>query len=172
MLIILNDDLTSSLSAFCSISDDIDTSDVTKTSMVAILGCIIPEPLAIPPILHSVPSISKERATSFSIVSVVIIAAAASWLLFPSALTKSSILDAMGFISNGWPITPVEATTTSSLLMPVYFSVRAHISCAISIPLALQVFAFPLLHIIAIAFPSFILSLVTAIGAPFTRFWV
>ncbi len=63
--------------AFCKRSVLIAQSVVRKTRRVAILGSIIPEPLAIPPILHSIPSISKETATSLGLVSVVIIASAA-----------------------------------------------------------------------------------------------
>ena len=49
----------------------------------------------------------------------------------------------------GCPITPVEATTTSSGAMPRAWAVRALICSAISIPLALQVLALPLLQITA-----------------------
>ena len=79
---------------------------------------------------------------------------------------------AIGVMSRGCPITPVDATTTSFLLMPVYISVSSHICSAISMPLALHVFAFPLLQIIAFALPFLIFSFVTAIGAPLTRFCV
>ena len=57
---------------------DIFTSEVINESIVAILGLIIPLPLAIPPIVHFLPSIVNSTATDFGIVSVVIIAAAAS----------------------------------------------------------------------------------------------
>ena len=65
-------------SAFCSISEEIAQSVVMKTSMVAIFGWIMPEPLQIPPILHSRPPAVKLTAISLSFVSVVMIPSAAS----------------------------------------------------------------------------------------------
>ena len=53
---------------------------------------------------------------------------------------------AMGSSDSGWPMTPVEATTTSAAGTPVYCSTRAHMPSAISTPSALQVLALPLLH--------------------------
>ena len=79
---------------------------------------------------------------------------------------------AIGAMSSGWPITPVEATTTSSAGMPRAFAVRSHIASATSTPSALQVFALPLLQITACARPFCRCAFVTAIGAPLTRFAV
>ena len=79
---------------------------------------------------------------------------------------------AMGVISSGSPITPVEATMTSDESMPATFVTRAHIFSATSSPSLLQVFALPLLHITACATPFAMLRFVTSTGAPFTRFWV
>ena len=56
---------------------------------------------------------------------------------------------AMGAMSSGWPMTPVEATTTSVAGTPACFSTSAHISRAISTPFALQVLALPLLQMMA-----------------------
>ena len=68
--------------AFCIISDEISTSEVIKLSVVAILGCIIPLPFAIPPMWHTLSPIINSTETSFFTVSVVIIAVAAR--SFPS----------------------------------------------------------------------------------------
>ena len=80
MLIMLNESFTSSDSAACSTSGEISTSVVINTSMVAILGCIIPEPFAMPPITQSVFPILKLTAVSFKTVSVVIMPSAAAVL--------------------------------------------------------------------------------------------
>ena len=144
-----------------------------KTSIVAILGCIIPEPFAIPPMRHSFPSISKETATCFICVSVVIIPSAAASLLFSARPpTSAGIPEAKGAISIGRPITPVEAITISSGVSPSASAASLLTLFAISMPSALQVLAFPLLQITACAFPSFKCSFVTVMGAPFTRFVV
>ena len=55
----------------------------------------------------------------------------------------------IGCSESGWPITPVEATATSSSRMPVYSRTSAHMPSAISMPFALQVFALPLFTITA-----------------------
>ena len=62
---------------------------------------------------------------------------------------------AIGSMSSGWPMTPVEATTTSSVGHAERICARAaHIASAISMPLALQVLALPLLQTIAWRMPS------------------
>ena len=76
---------------------------------------------------------------------------------------------AMGAISSFCPMTPVEATATSSGEMPSACPVRAHMASAISTPSALQVLALPLLQMMAWAQPSEMWTLVTSRGAPFTR---
>ena len=50
---------------------------VRKHSMVAMLGQIMPEPLEMPPSLHSLPPRLKRTATCLATVSVVIMASAA-----------------------------------------------------------------------------------------------
>ncbi len=85
---------------------------VITPSMVAMLGCIIPEPLAIPPIITSTPSRSKLTAHSLEYVSVVIMASAAK---VPVSLEESSWPTKVGIplrmvsIGRCLPITPVEA---------------------------------------------------------------
>ena len=146
---------TSVLRAFSSISAEIAASVVMNTSMVARLGWIIPLPFPMAPIRQVFPPISNSQAASFITVSVVIMASAAA--LFPSyesPFTRSSMPSAIGLIFNGCPITPVEATITSSLSMPRASAVSPHIFSAISIPSALQVLAFPLFTMTACAMPS------------------
>ena len=59
----------------------------------------------------------------------------------------------MGVMSRGWPMTPVEATTTSLAEMPRVSAKISLMRSAISTPFALQVLALPLLHITALALP-------------------
>ena len=77
-LIMLKVSATSPESARCSISLDTDASVVRKTSMVAMSGWIIPEPFAMPPSLHTLPPRVNSTATCLLIVSVVMMASAAS----------------------------------------------------------------------------------------------
>ena len=90
-------------------------SDVINARIVPILGCIIPEPFAIPPTTTFFPSISIDTVISFLIISVVIIPSlAAICPLLLSWLASFSILSSIKSIFNGSPITPVDATKTSS----------------------------------------------------------
>ena len=91
-----------------------------------------------------------------------------------SPLASALILSLIGSIGNGCPITPVDATITSSSAIPSSFAASSHIICAFSTPSALQVFAFLLFAITALALlPDFArFSFVTIIGAPFTLFVV
>ena len=165
--------LTSLERAFCSISDEIATSVVRNTSIVAILGWIMPLPLAIPPMRQVFPPSSNSTASCFSSVSVVMIASQAAVL--PPALSPAASAGtaaAMGAISSFWPITPVEATTMSSGLSPSSRAASPLIFSAISMPSALQVLALPLLQMTACALPSERCRLVTMSGAPLTRFVV
>ena len=167
--------LTTSERAFWSISEEIAQSVVIKLSVVAILGWIIPLPLAIPPRAHLFPHISNSTATSFLTVSVVIIAvAAASLPVYESVSARGLTAFSIGSIGKICPITPVEATITSSGLIPSALAVSSHILYAFSSPSALQVLAFFELAITAIALPPVFsrLFFVTRIGAPFTLFCV
>ena len=93
---------------------------VRKASIVAMLGWIMPEPLAMPPMEHSTPSTSNSTANCLSSVSVVMMAFAASTLPSgDSASTRLCMPSEIGWSESGWPITPVEATATSSSRMPV-----------------------------------------------------
>ena len=59
---------------------------------------------------------------------------------------------AMGEMSSLWPMTPVEATTTSAAGIPSASAARTHIFCATSSPSALQVLALPLLQRMAVSY--------------------
>ena len=83
MLTILKEDFTSSERARCNILEEIFTSEVMNISVVAILGHIMPTPLAIAPTWQSLPPASNSTATDFGTVSVVIMASAALWLSSP-----------------------------------------------------------------------------------------
>ena len=126
-----------------------------------------------PPSVQVLPPASNVTAISLRLRSVVMMASAASALPFAeSADTSDGMPASMGLISSGCPITPVEATTTSSSLSPVSRATSAHISSATCTPSALQVLALPLLHTIACAKPLAKCALVTSSGAPLTRFRV
>ena len=172
-LIMLNESFTSALSARRSISGLMAASVVKNTSMVAMFGWIMPEPLAMPPSVHVRPPTSNATATSFFARSVVMIASAASPLPpRESAAASAGMAASMGAGSSGWPITPVEATITSEASMPSACAAAAHMRPATCSPPALQVLALPLLHTIACAKPFCRCARVTAIGAPLTRFCV
>ena len=162
----------SSLSAFASIAGLMAQSEVMKPSIVAILGQIMPLPLAMQPMRHSTPPAVKLTAISLLCVSVVIIASAAGALSAPRAFTSSGIPRSKGSMLMAWPMTPVEATMTSSGAMPSSAASRAQVVSAMYSPFALQVFALPLLQIIALAKPSARCLFVTVSGAPLTRFCV
>ena len=100
-------------------------------------------------------------------------AVAAAWE--PWALkdfTSSGMPAWMGSMGSTWPMTPVEATTTSWGSMPRAWAAKSHMVWAFSTPSALQVLALPELQMTALAAPSAMFFRVTRMGAPFTRFWV
>ena len=146
---------------------------VRKTSIVAMFGWIMPLPFAMPPSRQVAPPASNSTAISLSSVSVVMMPSAAARP--PSAdspAASAGMPSAMGAISSFWPMTPVEATITSSARMPSCSAASAHIRSAISMPFALQVLALPLLQITACATPFSRCAFVTVSGAPLTRFVV
>ena len=115
-----------------------------KDSIVAMLGWIIPTPLADPPTVTTRPSISSETAASFSCVSVVMIDRAKS--LPPSSLRRTlPMFWRISAIGSSTPIMPVLATSTSSSSTPACRAASAAISCASSRPCSpTQQFAHPL----------------------------
>ena len=135
---------------------------VMKHSMVPILGWIIPEPLAMPPIVTVLPPRVRETAISFFLVSVVITAlAAASEPLSFSCSTRGPIPFSMASMFSVWPMTPVEATTKSVGFNPVALAAAAHIRSAFSWPMGAQALALPLLATIPRHTPSSRLPMVT-----------
>ena len=163
------------VSARLSATEEMAASVVRKHSMVAMLGAIMPLPLAMPPSLHVLPPRGKRTATSLETVSVVMMASAAR--VPPAGVSSSESASLPKFFWKGssvmgWPITPVEATITSSAFTPMYCSTREHMPSAISMPLALQVLALPLLQMTACAMPFSTCFCVTRMGAPLTRFCV
>ena len=144
-----------------------------KDSIVPIFGSIIPEPLAIAPIVTLVPLTKNSAAHSFLTVSVVIIASAAFEPLSDNSSIKVGIPFFIASAFIGTPITPVEAISTSSFGIFNFSAKVFAISLALSIPSwPVQQLALPLLHIIACAFLSFKCSFVTYIGAHFTLLFV
>ena len=144
-----------------------------NTSMVARFGWIMPLPLAMPPIRQVFPPRVNSTAISFFTVSVVMMPSAASSL--PSgfrAAVRAGIPSAMGVMSRGCPMTPVDATATSEGSIERAFARRTQVSSATASPSALQVLALPLLQMTARQVPSAMCRFVTARGAPFTRFEV
>ena len=139
--------------------------------MVAMLGAIMPLPLPMAPTVQVLPPSWNWMAYSFLWVSVVMMAVAASAL--PSAVAASlaaaaGMPAAKGSITMGWPMTPVEAGSTSSAGMPRAWPTRRQHSSARSTPLAAQVLALPLFTRMAWAQPSARWARSTLMGAPQT----
>ena len=115
--------------------------DMTQ-SMVAMLGWIMPEPLTKPPTWTSYaePSAAGSLPTkdaSFATVSVVMTAQAASWAASGVAARASAAAGTP--VSNGpklssWPMTPVEATSTSAGLQPSVAATRSAVRRAVARP--------------------------------------
>ena len=159
--------------ALCSISGEMAQSVVTKHSMVAMLGWIMPLPLEMPPSLTVLPPVSTSAAASLGMVSVVMMAVAAA--LEPSALndlTSSGMPAAMGSMGSTWPMTPVEATTTSWGSMPQ--GLGGQIAHGLCLFLAVGVAGVGVAGVadhrpgvsVGDVFPRH------QMGAPLTRFWV
>jgi hypothetical protein len=127
---------------------------VRKTSMVPMLGWIMPEPLAIAPMVTVLPPTMQVTATSFFMVSVVMMAlAASSEPSGDSALTTSGMPFSIAAMFRVLPMTPVEATTKSSDLRPVASAACWHIARAFSWLMGAHALAFPLLTTIPRATP-------------------
>ncbi len=161
----------SSSNAFCICSAVIAQSVVIKASMVPILGWIMPEPLQMPPIWQTVPPASNSTAMVLTFVSVVMIASAAVMELsyFISILPACSSIASTFKV---WPITPVEATITSSASTPSARAAAAASLLAFSMPNGAQALALPEFTITALAFPLARCSFVRRMGAALTRFVV
>ena len=109
---------------------------VTKQSMVPMLGWIMPEPLAMAPMVTVLPPMTVVTAISFFSVSVVMMAWAASSEppSFFSCPASTGTPASMAAMFRVWPMTPVEATTKSDGLRPVAAAAASHIFLAFSWP--------------------------------------
>jgi hypothetical protein len=154
----------------CSMAQSV----VTKQSMVAMSGWIMPEPLAIAPTLTLAPSMSSSTAASLGTVSVVMMASRArAPPLLESPALSAGIAFSIASMLILWPITPVDATITSVASRPQASAAKRAMALASARPCSpVQVLALPELTITALARPSARLSMVTRIGWPFTLFRV
>src|SRR3989344_6267318 len=117
----LNVGSTASLSAAFKSGALMAASVIMYASIVAMLGWIMPEPLAQPPSVIFFPLMETCTAISLTAKSVVKIAIAAlcpCWVFFPSPPTSAGAAFSIFVYGNGLPIIPVEATTTAVSLMP------------------------------------------------------
>ena len=131
------------------------------------LGWIMPLPLAVPPTVTVRPPISTRATASFTRVSVVKIASAKpSPPSSPAAaLMPAEILS----IGNRSPMTPVEATATSSASIPSASAASLCIARASSTPRPpVAALAMPLFATTARTPPASTASRVTTSGAPLT----
>ena len=125
--------------AFCSTSWERAASVVMKSSMVAMLGWIMP------PMVNS-------TAACLGWVSVVMMAVAAARLpagVLSSLEAASGTPAWKGSMLMAWPMTPVEAGSTSASATPRAWAVRAQTSLASWTPFGAQVLALPLLTTMA-----------------------
>ena len=125
---------------------------VIKSSMVAMLGWIMPEPLAMAPRRQTLPPRVNSTAACLGWVSVVMMAVAAARLpagLLSSLETASGTPASKGSMLMAWPMTPVEEGSTSASAMPRVRAVRAQTSLASWTPPGAQVLALPLLTTMA-----------------------
>ncbi len=136
-------------------------------------GSIIPEPLAIPPTWKAPAAVRTATAASFGNGSVVMIARAA---LAPPVAdnceTAAGMPRRIASILRFTPMTPVDATRTSSRAQPREEAVSATISRASFIPSGpVHAFAQPLLVMTAWATPLLVASCssVTSTGAALAR---
>jgi hypothetical protein len=126
-----------------------------KPSIVAMLGSIIPEPFAVPPTRNVPRGVITSTAHSFGNGSVVMIARAIS-----APVSRASAAAAVRMpgttrsILRPTPITPVEATSTSSAAQPSAAAVSAVMRTALAMPSSpVQALAHPLLTTTARARP-------------------
>ena len=162
---------TTSASALRSTAGSAWTSVVINSSIVAMLGWIMPDPLAMAPMRQGLPPSVNSTAYSLGWVSVVMMAVAAAWL--PAALASSLAAAAGMPAANGsrlmaWPMTPVEDGSTSAAATPSACAASSQVARASSTPPGAQVLALPLLTKMAWAQPSARCSRSTVMGAPYT----
>ncbi len=151
----LNVSRVTAVSAFLSIAGSTCASHVRNPSMVAIIGSIMPEPFVMPPTWNVPAAVSTFTAASFGNGSVVMIASIA--LRCASRLSAAS-----AFVTPSWtfsrlrstPMTPVDATSTSSGRHPIWRATNSTVERATAMPASpVHAFAHPLLQTIALARP-------------------
>ncbi len=129
-----------------------------------------------PPTVHACPSSSKETAHSLGCVSVVMMAHAASWAasaLAAAARARAGTPSVKGSSASGTPITPVEATKTSSGAAPRTWATMSALPRATSMPgCPVAAFALPEFKTTARARPFAATSRETATGAAAKLFFV
>jgi hypothetical protein len=109
---------TTPLKVSCRDSFSTAASVVRKASIVPMFGWIMPLPLAVPPTVTVTPPISTRTAASLVRVSVVRMASAKPAPSRPNSIEAAFIPDEILPIGRCSPITPVEATATSSASIP------------------------------------------------------
>ena len=130
----------------------------------------MPLPFAIPPTVMRRPATSRITAVCFAKVSVVMMAVAASSpVRSSSASTASGMAPRSLSTGNGTPITPVDATITSSGAHPRAFASASAVATASRSPCApVHALAFPALMMTARAMPPAIWRRETVTGAAAT----
>ena len=138
--------------------------------MVAILGIIIPAPLAIPIMVTSWLPMSTVRQAVLDTVSVVMIAlATCSKLSGDKPATSSGMAFSMAFTFSCSPITPVDESCTISSVIPRPEAAHAPAVMAARMPASpVQALAQPLLIKMACALPCLSRSISSTTGAAFT----
>ncbi len=141
---------------------------VITQSMVAMLGSIMPAPLAMPPTRNAPFGVSTEIEISFGKVSLVMIAPAAGRL--PIRESEMALMPfARRSAGSGTPMRPVEQTRTCFGSSSKRAAVAAAVSFAAANPSApVQALALPLLRTTARIFPVLRCSIETRTGAAFT----
>lgn len=144
---------------------------VSTTSIVARAGASMPAPLAMPPTVHVPSGVSTETCAVLATVSVVMIAvAAARPPSVDNAAAAVSTPASSASIGTGWPITPVDATTTSPEEMPSTSPTFSAVSCTCTKPSGpVQTFAEPELSTTAETTPSLTTCRDHTTGCPTTR---
>ena len=159
---------TEARSALRSAAGGMTASVVMAQSMVAMLGSIMPAPLAIPPMRKDPPGVSTKQAISLGKVSLVIMAFAhfRLWLRPSGVFFKPVSIRETG---RGTPIRPVEQTRTCSGWRPVRSAAAAAMRRAVARPASpVQALALPLFKTMAWIFPFLRCSIETRTGAAFT----
>ena len=123
---------------------------VTKHSIVAMCGLIMPAPFAMAPMRTRTSPIFTCTAISFGRVSLVMMARAAASPSQPNEVASSGMRGSIRSIGRGTPMIPVEQTCTSRCLSPSALAVAAVMARALRRPSGpVHAFALPLLAMMA-----------------------